>query len=75
MTLDKGIIGKTYVVTSINLNEEITRRLQILGVTKNSKISIINAKKKGALIVRIRGTRYALGRQFAKGIETEDKAV
>ena len=75
MTLDKGIVGKTYVVTSINLNEEITRRLQILGVTKNSDISVINAKKKGALIVRIRGTRYALGLQFAKGIETEDKAV
>ena len=75
MTLDKGIIGKTYTVKAINLDEEIKRRLQILGVTKNSEISIINAKYKGALIVRIRGTRYALGRNFAKGIETEEKQV
>ena len=71
MTLDKGKTGQTYIVTEINLDEEIKRRLQILGVTKNSEISIINAKRHGALIVRIRGTRFALGRQFAHGIETE----
>ena len=68
MRLIDGNIGMTYKVLEINLPEKIKRRLQMLGMTDNTDISILNKKLSGAVIIKIRGTRFAIGKAFAQGI-------
>ena len=69
MKLIEGKNFETYIIKEINLEEGIKRRLEMLGMTQNSKIEILNSKKSGTMVVRIRGTRYAIGKEFVAGIE------
>ena len=69
MNLFNAQCNKKYLVKSINEDEGIERRLESLGHTENSPIELINRKRGGAAIVRIRGTRFALGREICEGIE------
>lgn len=71
MTLFETQKGKEYVVRGIFAPEAITRRLQALGMNEGTCIRVENRKKKGALIIKVRGTRLALGKQLACGIEVE----
>ena len=75
MVLLNGTIGKEYKVKEINLEPVVKRRLQMLGLTKGTNIEVLNNKKSGSLIFKVRGTRFAIGKKIAKGIEVllEDK--
>jgi len=64
-----GKKGCAYKVKKINLEHNVKRRLEMLGMTENVDISILNRKRYGAVIVKFRGTRFAVGREFAMGIE------
>ena len=68
MMLSDGSVGMDYRVDGIELNDKIKRRLEILGMTKNTVISVLNKKRTGTLIIKIRGTRFALRRSIADGI-------
>lgn len=68
MTLADGKIGATYCVDRIDLPLKIKRRLEMLGMTWNSGVSVLNMKKNGAMIIKVRGTRFAIGRRLAEGI-------
>lgn len=68
MTLSDGAIGKTYRVREINLETAVKRRFEILGMTVNSAVTVLNKKRRGAEIIKIRGTRFAIGKEFAEGI-------
>ncbi len=68
MLLRDGLIGSTYIVERIELNEKVARRLHTLGMTDGTKIAVMNKKKHGAMVVKIRGTRFALGGDFLSGI-------
>ena len=68
MTLTEGNIGGVYLVTGMNLQESITRRLEALGMNEKTKLTILEKKKRGASIIRLRGTRLALGRPITDGI-------
>ena len=72
MKLSDGAIGKRYFVKEINLAMAARRRLEILGMTGNAKVDILNSKRSGTKIIKVRGTRFALGSEFAKGIEVEE---
>lgn len=69
MRLYEGSKGKTYIVQSVTVSEEITRRLEALGVNEQTHISILNKKGSGSVIIKVRGTRLALGRKISGGIE------
>lgn len=71
MQLAECKIGTVCRVRSIQLSENVKRRFEILGMTQNARIEVRNNKKNGAMIVKIRGTRFAIGRQFAQGILVE----
>ena len=60
--------GEHGTVENINLPFQMERRLQALGMTKQTEISVLNKKGRGIVIVKIRGTRFALGYQMAKNI-------
>ena len=69
MKLYEGKIGETCRVASDHVDERHTRRLEALGVNEGTLITIMNKKGSGTLIIKVRGTRLALGRQIAEGIE------
>ena len=72
MTLKMGKNQHTYIVRSIQLELSLERRLESLGLTEGALITILNNDKKGAMTVRFRGTRFALGRRIADHIEVEE---
>ena len=45
------------------------QRLQALGMTKDTTISVLNRKGKGIMIIKLRGTRLALGYNMTKNID------
>lgn len=69
MILRDGKPGNDYQVEDICLEEKVKRRLQILGLTRGTKVEILNQKKSGTLIIKVRGTRFAVGRQIAEGVQ------
>lgn len=76
MGLAEGKKGFTYKVLKIELDEAVVRRLEMLGMTIHSHVTILNRKRSGTMIISVRGTRFAIGKEFAKGIfveETEER--
>lgn len=74
MKLIEGEIHKSYVVEDICLPLQTRRRLESLGMTEGMKVEVINKKKRGAVIIRMRGTRFAIGRQIASQIQVKGEA-
>ena len=72
MTLADAKKNEDYLVKGLFVEEAVTRRLQALGLNDGVKISVLNRKRKGALIIRVRGTRLALGRHLSFNIEVEE---
>lgn len=72
MVLKEGMNHHTYRVISIHIELQLERRLEALGLTEGSSITILNNDKRGALTVKFRGTRFALGRRIADHIEVEE---
>ena len=72
MTLKQGKNSLTYRVESIDIELKLERRLEALGLTEGSLITILNNDKKGSLTAKFRGTRFALGRRIADHIEVTE---
>ncbi len=68
MTLLQGTVGKTYQVKEIRLEEAVARRLQMLGLLSGTSIEVLNKKRSGGVIFKVRGIRYAIGKHIAQGI-------
>ena len=71
--LYEGKKGAVYKVTDVMVEERLTRRLEALGVNEGTDITIVNKKGSGTLIIKVRGTRLALGKKIAAGIEVEEE--
>ncbi len=69
MTLDKGVIGESYIVKKIDLPQQMEHRLEAIGMTLGGKVSILGSKDRGTMILKIRGSRFALGRGITQKIE------
>lgn len=72
MTLLEAQKGKWYQVLDIMEEENVQRRLEALGILEGTRVQVLNRKKSGSTIIRVRGTRWALGRDIAGGITLED---
>ena len=68
MTLSESIPGGAYAVESTKLNEKVGRRLEALGLIKGTKVEVLNRKKNGTMIFKVRGTRLAVGKEISAGI-------
>ena len=73
MNLKQGRNGHTYVVKEIDVELELERRLEALGLTEGAGVMVLNNDKKGAITVKFRGTRFALGRRIADHITVEEE--
>lgn len=67
--LSQGKIGGQYTIQHMELPLNIEKRLEALGMTHGTSISILNSKSRGVLIVKVRGTRFALGRNITMNIQ------
>lgn len=72
MNLKEGVKNHTYEVKHIFLELQLERRLESLGLTEGSYVTILNNDKKGALTVKFRGTRFAIGKRIADHIEVTE---
>lgn len=72
MTLYEGEKGSTLLVLRMNLPVQTERRLEVLGMLEGTRIVVVNRKKKGAMIVKIRGTRFAMGQSITRHIEVKE---
>ena len=72
MLLKDAQIGRTYVVQEIRLPFQLERRLEALGMTRQTPVSGLNRKGKGILIIKLRGTRFALGYNITQNIEVKE---
>lgn len=68
MTLDNSKILQTYEIQSMQLPLNVEKRLEALGMTAGTKILVLNNKSHGALIIKVRGTRIAIGKGISKNI-------
>ncbi len=68
MKLIEGEVGHAYLVTEVQIEDRLTRRLEALGVNEQTPVTVLNKKGSGSLIIKVRGTRLALGRKIADGI-------
>lgn len=69
MELRQGKIRGTYVIDSISLPLQTEKRLEALGMTQGTPVEVLNHKSGGTMIVRVRGTRFALGKGITKNIK------
>ena len=72
MTLEEGRPGAFYRVEGTALPRELTRRLQALGMTRGCPVQVLRKKRRGAMIIKIRGSRFALGRAVSTRILVEE---
>lgn len=68
MTLLEAAIGSVYEIEKIDLEAAVQRRMEMLGMTHRARIQVMNRKRNGSVIFKVRGTRYAVGKRFAEGI-------
>ncbi len=71
MTLQEGIPGREYIVESIELPIETERRLEALGLIEGGSVFVLRKKRRGAMIVKIQGARFALGLGISKKIQLQ----
>lgn len=74
MTILEGKTKHGYVVTGFTMEETIMRRLEALGIIEGTKLTVMNRKRNGAFIIKVRGTRWAIGKDIAQGILVEPAA-
>ena len=65
-------IGGECVVESMDLPFELERRLDALGMTTGTRVSVLNRKGKGIMIIKLRGTRFALGYNITRNIKVRE---
>ncbi len=68
MLLSEAVIGGKYIVEKVDLPFETEHRLEALGMTQGTPVGVLNKKGKGILIVKVRGSRFALGRNITENI-------
>ena len=50
---------------------QIEKRLEALGMTRGTSIAVLNSKSRGVLIVKVRGTRFALGDVYKRQVQVK----
>lgn len=74
MTLSEAAPGSTYQVAGLDLPIGLSRRLEALGMIEGSEVLVLRRKRRGAMIITVRGTRFAVGLSIAQHISVRGAA-
>lgn len=69
MTLNTGEINAAYIVEKLELPLHLQKRLEALGMISGTKVEVLNNKSGGTLIIKVRGTRFAIGKGISENIQ------
>ena len=72
MTELESALG-VYRVVSVEAPHDVERRLAALGLTEGTRLDILGKKRGGASVIKVRGTRFAIGAEIAAGITIEEE--
>ena len=72
MTLSDVAPGSVCRVAGLVLTTELSRRLEALGMTEGSAVLVLRKKRRGAMIITVRGTRFAVGLDIARHISVRE---
>lgn len=72
VTLFDAKPGMQYKIAGLFVEEAITRRLQALGLNDGTVVKVQTRRRRGAMIIQVRGTRLALGKHITSGIEVRE---
>ncbi len=72
MKLSDTAPGRLFYVAGLDLPNELSRRLEALGMIEGSTVKVLRRKRRGAMIITVRGTRFALGRSIAEHISVRE---
>jgi len=71
MSLNTIQIGQEAMVKKIELNPQTLHRLRALGMLEGTIVKVVQRKRNGTLVINLRGTRFALGKEITRRIEVE----
>jgi len=63
-----------YQVAGLDLPLELSRRLEALGMIEGSQVRVLQKKRRGAMVITVRGTRFAVGLAIAAHITVKEAA-
>ena len=46
--------------------------MEALGMTRKTSVTVMNKKRRGAMVIKLRGTRFALGQEILKHIQVKE---
>lgn len=72
MTLLDCPLGASRRIQGLALPLELARRLEALGLIAGSPVEVLRKKRRGAMIITVRGTRFAVGRDIAAHITVRE---
>ena len=72
MTLKNAKVGTSYTVENMDLKIDIKRHLEAIGMILNTTIEVLNKKRNGAVIFKVRGTRLAVGKNISQNITIKE---
>lgn len=68
MTLNDGKVGGKYVVADAKLPIQLQKRMEALGLTIGTIVTVMHKKRSGTAVILLRGTRFAVGRGITSKI-------
>lgn len=74
MHLKQGHEQHIYHIEALNLETHLEQHLKALGLTEGTHVTILNNQRRGALTIKFRGTRFAIGRRIAEHIKVSEAA-
>lgn len=72
MLLKDAEIGREYFIGSFDLDQATLRRLNALGMTRGTRIKLLNRNNGDSVIIVVRGSRLALGRLISRAISLKE---
>lgn len=68
MTLKDARIGGSYIIGSMELDAVTLQRLGAMGMTRGTRVRLLNRNREGTVIIMVRGSRLALGKGITGSI-------
>lgn len=72
MTLQEATSGKEYITVKTDLKQPAKQRLEAIGLIEGTLIRKVDEALDGSVILSVRGTRFAIGRELAKVITVRE---
>ena len=71
-TLWTAKLNKKYSIENVLIENNTARRLEALGINEGTPVYPLTRKKSGAMVIKVRGTRLAIGKNISTNIEVKE---